>query len=144
MDIVSKEKRSHNMSRIRSVDTSPEMTVRNFLFKKGLRYRIHYPIQGKPDIVFVKKRKAIFINGCFWHGHSCKNSKIPKTNTDFWKRKIKSNKLRDKKSIKCLKQKKWSVMTIWECQLEKNTMITLNKILSWIKNESNNPRKSFN
>lgn len=107
------------MSRIKSADTGPERSVRKFLYKNGFRYRINYHITGKPDIVFPGKRIAVFVNGCFWHRHGCRNSVMPKTNRVFWRKKLSANVSRDKKVEKILKKEGWSVYRIWECELEK-------------------------
>ena len=97
MDVHSKETRSYNMSRIRSKNTKPEEIVRKHLFSLGFRYRKNdkrYP--GTPDIVLPKYKTVIFINGCFWHGHSgCKYFVVPKSNTEFWQNKIAANIARD-------------------------------------------------
>ncbi len=92
-DVHSKEKRSYNMSRIRSKDTKPELIVRQIPFSKGLRYRLHVnSLPGKPDIVLSKFHTVIFVHGCFWHGHNnCKYYVIPKTDTEKWKKKIARN-----------------------------------------------------
>lgn len=110
------------MSRIRSKNTKPELIVRKFLFSKGMRFRVNdkrYP--GKPDIVLPKYSTVIFVNGCFWHYHGCKNSNIPKTNTEFWTKKITGTVSRDRKSHKELMSLGWRVLIIWECELEPNT-----------------------
>ena len=87
MDIVSKKKRSEIMSKIRSKNTKPEMTVRKYLSSKGYRYRLHdKKLPGKPDIVLKKKKIAIQVRGCFWHGHNCKLAHYPKTNRKYWKK----------------------------------------------------------
>ncbi len=117
MDTISKEKRSVNMSKISSKNTKPEILVRKFFTKKGLRYRVHYNLPGKPDIVFPSKKIAIFVNGCFWHGHNCKNAHIPKTNVSFWKNKITKNKKRDMLILRKLKALGWTVKTFWECNI---------------------------
>lgn len=96
------------------------MILRTILHKSGFRFRIHYPIYGKPDIVFPKNRIAIFINGCFWHQHGCKNSVVPKTNTEFWTEKLSKNIERDKLVSSRLKNDKWIQKIIWECRIEKN------------------------
>ncbi len=124
------------MSRIRSKDTAPEILVRKFLFSKGLRYKLHDKLlPGKPDIIFPKYRTLVFINGCFWHGHSnCKYFNIPKTRTDFWVNKIKSNKIRDKKNIQLLIKLGWCVLIVFECELKGTRKEkTLNDILKNIK-----------
>jgi DNA mismatch endonuclease Vsr len=131
-DIHSSEIRSYNMSRIRGKNTKPEMLVRKFLFSKGFRYRINVrSLHGSPDIVSKKYRTAIFINGCFWHGHdNCKYYVIPKTKTDWWISKITSNKLRDKKNIESLEKEGWNVIVIWECELKKDKIdVTLNDLV---------------
>lgn len=94
------------------------MTLRKILHKSGFRYRVNYPLFGKPDIVFPKKKISIFVHGCFWHQHGCKNSVIPKTNNYFWKEKLNKNVLRDKKVAKELKRKQWTCKIIWECEIE--------------------------
>lgn len=117
MDKITPEIRSRNMSRIRSKNTKPELALRRMLFSKGYRYRIHYPLPGKPDIVFPSKKIAIFVNGCFWHGHGCKLDHISKTNSKFWNEKIKSNKKRDQINQDLIKNKRWKVIVIWECSV---------------------------
>lgn len=119
-DVHSKEVRSFNMSQIKGKNTKPEMLVRKFLFSNGIRYRLHdKKLPGKPDMVFPKYKKALFINGCFWHGHEgCKYFVIPKTRTDWWLNKINGNRKKDIESIAALKKLGWKVMTIWECELK--------------------------
>lgn len=117
MDIWDKQKRSAVMARIRSRDTKPEMIVRRYLYSRGYRYRKNVKgLPGTPDIVLHKYRVAIFIHGCFWHGHE--DGHLPKSNCDFWSRKIERNKLRDARNKEALKRLGWSVMTVWECQLK--------------------------
>lgn len=118
-DTLTKEQRHHCMSSIRSKNTKPEILVRKELFKRGFRYRINVrKLPGKPDIVLPKYKTAIFINGCFWHGHGgCRHFIIPKTNAEYWISKIRSNQQRDKESISKLQKAGWKVLTIWECEL---------------------------
>lgn len=121
VDKISKEARSKNMAQIKSKNTKPELIVRKYLFSKGMRFRVNdkrYP--GKPDIVLPKYKTIIFINGCFWHHHGCKNSTIPKSNTEFWSKKIKGTMLRDKKYHEELELLGWRVLTVWECELKHN------------------------
>lgn len=120
MDKISKEARSKNMTSIRSKNTQPELIIRRKLHKLGFRYRVHYPLVGKPDIVFPSKKIAIFVNGCFWHGHGCKNDHTPKTNGKYWSSKITVNKKRDRAIKKTLTKLNWKVLTIWECKIEIN------------------------
>lgn len=119
-DVHSKETRSYNMSQIRDKNTKPELLVRKYLFGNGFRYRVNVKdLPGKPDIVLTKYNTAIFIHGCFWHGHEgCKYFIIPKTRTEWWTQKIQKNIERDQKVHTKLKALGWNVMTIWECQLK--------------------------
>lgn len=132
MDRISKDKRSKNMSRIKSKNTKPEILIRKLLFKKGLRYRIHYNLPGKPDIVFLKNKIAIFIHGCFWHGHNCNEGHLPKTDTNFWKEKILGNKKRDITNKLKLKKLGWNVITLWECKIEKELDMLINRLFKLI------------
>lgn len=108
------------MSRIRAEETKPEEIVRKFLFSHGFRYRKNdkrYP--GKPDIVLPKYRTMIFVHGCFWHGHeNCKAAELPKTNTNFWKKKISDNRVRNQKNIDTLRKEGWNVIIIWQCEIK--------------------------
>ncbi|UEG54906.1 DNA mismatch endonuclease Vsr [Mucilaginibacter daejeonensis] len=119
-DVHSKETRSFNMSRIRGKDTKPELLVRKFLFAAGFRYRLHdKKLPGKPDIVLPKYKTAIFIHGCFWHGHEgCRYYVVPKTRSEWWLNKITSNKIKDSRDILSLKEEGWKILTIWECDLK--------------------------
>lgn len=118
MDIWSKKKRSAVMAKIRSKDTKPEWIVRRYLFSRGYRYRKNVKgLPGTPDIVLRKYGIVIFIHGCFWHGHEVDGT-MPRTNTEFWKKKIEGNRLRDKKNKEALKKMGWKIITIWECQLK--------------------------
>jgi DNA mismatch endonuclease, patch repair protein len=118
-DVHSEKVRSYNMSRIKGKNTKPEMLVRRFLFSHGYRYRLHEKkLPGKPDIVLPKYNTAIFIHGCFWHGHNdCRYFIIPKTRTDWWLDKINRNKTLDNKSAELLEKNGWRVIVIWECDL---------------------------
>lgn len=117
-DIFSSEKRSNIMSKISGKNTKPEILIRKFLFSKGFRYRINVKaLPGKPDIVLSKYKTVIFVNGCFWHGHTCKKGRIPSSNADFWKEKILNNKLRDKKNLDLLTELGWKVIIIWQCEI---------------------------
>jgi DNA mismatch endonuclease, patch repair protein len=121
------------MSRIKSKNTSSELIVRKFLYKKGFRFRVNYRLEGKPDIIFPGRRIVVFINGCFWHKHGCDNSVMPKTNRKFWKNKLNGNVERDKKVQKILKKEGWTVYRIWECELEEKNSKTLNNLETFLK-----------
>ncbi|WPV65411.1 very short patch repair endonuclease [Chitinophaga sp. LS1] len=130
MDIWSKQKRSEVMSKIRSKNTKPEILLRKALFAKGYRYRIHNKLlPGKPDIVFVKYKIAIFVHGCFWHYHSnCREGRIPDTNSIFWKEKLSKNVDRDLKHQHALTNEGWIVIIAWECEIEKQLDNTVGRI----------------
>lgn len=126
MDNHNKEQRHYNMSRIRSKNTSPEEKVRKYLFSQGFRYRKNdrrYP--GRPDIVLPKYKTVIFINGCFWHMHDCKDFVLPKSNLDYWLPKLERNKTRDKENIAKLKEMGWNVIVVWECRIKSEDNLKL-------------------
>ncbi|MDS0773419.1 very short patch repair endonuclease [Escherichia coli] len=127
------EQRSRTMQAVRSRDTKPEMIVRRFLHAQGLRYRLHgRDLPGSPDIVFPGKRFVVFVHGCFWHQHpNCPASSRPKTNTDYWDKKLDRNVERDLAVKKSLEQKGWSVKVVWECQIKNN--VKLEELASDIK-----------
>ena len=115
---MTSQERSRNMAAIKSKNTKPEIAVRKNLHALGYRFRLHRKdLPGKPDIVLPKYKTVIFVNGCFWHQHKgCKYSRLPKTNIDFWKRKLEGNTQRDKLKQSKLKDMGWKVINIWECQ----------------------------
>jgi|ERR1035441_2122493 DNA mismatch endonuclease (patch repair protein) len=135
MDIWSKEKRSEVMSKIRSKNTKPEKLLRSLLHKSGYRFRIHKKdLPGKPDVVLTKYKTVIFVHGCFWHSHKkCQEGKIPKTNVKFWTDKLQKNILRDREHSRKLKKDGWKVITVWECELEKNPNNILKRIFHSLK-----------
>lgn len=116
---------SLRMKRVKQRDTAPELIVRKVLFSSGYRYRIHRrDLPGSPDIVFPGRRKAIFVNGCFWHGHeNCSRASLPKTRLEYWKDRIFKNRERDARSIAALEKLGWVVDTIWECQTRDMTSL---------------------
>jgi DNA mismatch endonuclease (patch repair protein) len=106
------------MSRIRGVNTKPELQVRKLLFASGFRYRLNLAtLPGKPDLVFPKYHAVAFVHGCFWHGHRCHLFKVPETNQQFWLRKIEANRDNDLRKLRELRREGWRVLTIWECAL---------------------------
>ena len=126
-DIVDKETRSRIMSSIRSKNTKVEWILRRALWKKGLRYRLHYKIKGSPDIVFPSKKVAVFIDGDFWHGYNWEKLK-PKLKNEFWVNKILRNMQRDKEVNEELKKMGWKVIRIWEHELRKDVNKCVKKI----------------
>lgn len=129
------------MAAIKGKDTKPEMIVRKYLFSRGLRFRVQVrELPGTPDIVLPKYKTAIFVNGCFWHGHEgCKYFRLPKSNVEFWKEKIERNIERDRESMQALLDLGWKVIRVWECKLRSkaNREETLNKIYNSITTSGN-------
>jgi DNA mismatch endonuclease (patch repair protein) len=121
MDTLTPEQRSERMGRVRNKDTKPELKVRRLLHRMGYRYRLHAgDIPGRPDVVFRRKRKAIFVHGCFWHRHpdpACPLARTPKSRHDFWSAKFAANVARDARVTDELSQLGWDAFTVWECQL---------------------------
>ena len=118
-DNRTKDSRSRLMSRIGSKHTKPELVVRSLLHRLGYRYRLHRKdLPGRPDIVFIGRCMAIFVHGCFWHGHGCKIGKLPKTNLGFWKPKIERNRERDRENRSKLEELGWAVEEVWQCETE--------------------------
>jgi len=135
MDIWTKEKRSEVMSKIKGKNTKPELILRCNLFKQGFRFRIHRKdLPGKPDIVLPKYKTVIFVHGCFWHYHkSCREGRIPSTNSKFWQDKLEHNISKDKENMKALKKENWKVFVVWECEIEKQFERTIKKLTAKIK-----------
>lgn len=119
-DVMTPEQRSHCMAAIKGKDTKPEMTVRKYLFSRGLRYRVNNrKLPGSPDIVLKKYKTVVFVDGCFWHGHEgCKYFRLPKTNDIFWHHKIAMNIARDYANGIDLQLAGWKVIRIWECDIK--------------------------
>lgn len=135
-DRIPQGRRSWNMSRIKSKDTSIELAVRRYLFAKGFRFRKNdrrYP--GTPDIVLPKYKTVIFIHGCFWHRHPyCSKATTPKTNAEFWQAKFNRNVANDKKHYAELEAQGWNVIVIWECELTKrNFQGTMDRVVHEIE-----------
>ncbi|HOZ27124.1 MAG TPA: DNA mismatch endonuclease Vsr [Hyphomonadaceae bacterium] len=117
-DVFDTETRSAVMRAVKSRDTAPEMKVRRAAHALGLRFRLHRSdLPGKPDLVFPAKQTALFVHGCFWHGHDCaRGARMPQNNRDYWQAKISRNRARDKASLAALKKLGWTPRIIWECQ----------------------------
>lgn len=126
MDKISPERRSANMGRIRSKDTSPEIALRRLVHRLGYRFRLHRKdLPGRPDIVFPARRKIILVHGCFWHQHSgCREGRIPGSRLDYWDAKLKRNQVRDAANRTLLEEQGWKVLVVWECELKDVTTVT--------------------
>lgn len=123
------------MSRIRGKDTGPERLLRSLLHRAGYRFRLHeQSLPGRPDIVLKKHRSVMFVHGCFWHRHSgCHNATTPSTRPDFWISKFEGTIERDRRAAEALKKAGWKVLTIWECELEKDPQRVLRDIASQLE-----------
>ena len=117
-DLISPARRSENMRAIKSKNTSPERRVRSAAHSLGLRFRLHRrDLPGSPDLIFPKKKTALFVHGCFWHRHkNCPGATTPKTNAEYWNSKFRRNMERDRESRRKLEQDGWKVLVIWECE----------------------------
>lgn len=126
------------MSRINSKDTKPELILRRWLWHNGYRYRLYIKdLPGTPDIVFQKDKKIIFVHGCFWHKHNCNFFKWPKTNNDFWERKILGTVKRDEENYSKLKKLGWHYFIVWECQLnDRNVKQLFDRVSYFLESRS--------
>ena len=119
-DHVSPKKRSAIMAQVRTRNTGPELVARKMLHRLGYRYRLHRKdLPGSPDIVFPRTKLAIFVNGCFWHGHACRYGRLPKSKLQYWRPKIEANRTRDVSKQRQLRQRGWSFLVVWQCELRK-------------------------
>lgn len=120
--------RSENMRRIRSKDTKPELLVRRLAHALGYRFRLHRKeLSGKPDLVFVSRRKVIFVHGCFWHQHpdkNCSDARMPKSRTDYWLPKLERNQQRDAEHMATLRAAGWRVLVVWDCETRNEERLT--------------------
>ena len=137
VDSLSAERRSWNMSRIRSRDTGPERQLRSMLHRAGLRFRLHdRSLPGTPDIVMKRHRAVILVHGCYWHRHvGCRNATTPSTRAEFWKSKFEATVARDKRNAYALKELGLRVIVIWECELKKNPDKVRSEIQMRLKEE---------
>lgn len=128
-DRLSKQKRSWLMGRVRGSNTLPERLVEKFLRQRGIRFRRHdRQLPGTPDIILPERHVAIFVNGCFWHGHKgCRRSRLPSTRRRFWSEKIEANRKRDERVRRALRREGWSVLTVWGCRT--NSVASLSSAL---------------
>ena len=121
MDTLTHKQRSERMSKVRGVDTKPEILVRRLIHGMGYRYRLHVKsLPGRPDLVFPSRQKVVFVHGCFWHRHPdplCALARLPKSRLNFWRTKLEGNRVRDSRIEAKLRRLGWKVMVIWECQV---------------------------
>lgn len=123
-DVFSAAIRSEVMSRIKSKGTTPELIVRKIAFGLGYRYRLNSSsLPGKPDLIFPRFHKVIFVHGCFWHQHSCGRGEKPRSNRRYWEQKLARNVFRDKRNLVELKRLGWKALVIWECRFKNRTLI---------------------
>jgi DNA mismatch endonuclease (patch repair protein) len=142
-DIVDEQTRSRMMAGIRSANTRPEITIRKALHAAGFRYRLHpRNVPGKPDMAFMRYRAAVFVNGCFWHGHDCPLFRLPDTRREFWTAKIERNRKRDAEVRRQLQEAGWRTLTIWECAIRGKGAPGLASVLaaagSWLRGGATN------
>jgi DNA mismatch endonuclease (patch repair protein) len=127
MDVLTPNQRRTNMRRIRGKDTAPELLLRRGLHAAGLRFRLHVrDLPGRPDMVFPRHRAAVFVHGCFWHGHNCPLF----TRRDFWSAKIAGNRARDSRNRDSLVEEGWRVLTVWECSLKGSARRPLSEVFT--------------
>lgn len=130
VDIVDRATRSRMMAGIRGKDTKPELLIRKALHAAGFRYRLHAKLPGRPDIVLPKHGAAIFVHGCFWHGHDCHLFKWPATRQAFWKQKIEGNRARDARNLADLRADGWRILTVWECAIKGRAKMPLERVVA--------------
>ena len=136
-DVYSSDKRSAVMRRVKGKDTGPELKVRKALTRIGARYRLHRKdLPGNPDIVMPGRKLALFVHGCFWHGHDCaRGARVPKQNQDYWVGKVERNRARDARSREALATLNWRAETLWECEL-KDDVALAERLMALLKNDS--------
>lgn len=134
MDSLTPERRSALMKRVKRSDTKPELTLRKALHKMGFRYVIgDKRLPGTPDLAFPKYKAVVFVHGCFWHGHNCRQGRAPSSNVGYWVPKIEANRARDARKEQGLRDLGWRVFTVWECELKAARRVeTINGLASQI------------
>lgn len=132
-DVHTPEMRSLNMSRVRGRDTKPEMIIRRGLHARGLRFRLQRrDLPGRPDIVLPSRKVALFVHGCFWHGHDCHLFRMPATRSEFWSGKIATNAQRDAAAAEVLTGMGWRVGIVWECAIRGPGRLAPEELIDWI------------
>ena len=142
-DVYGSEKRSAVMRRVKGSGTAPELAVRRLVWRLGGRYRLNRKdLPGKPDIVLAGRRLAIFVHGCFWHGHDCaRGARVPKANRDYWLAKVGGNRARDLTARAALQAAGWRVETVWECEL-KDAAALQASVVGWLERRRPSPMLS--
>ena len=144
MDVHNITQRSRNMSAIRGKDTKPELIVRRGLHAAGFRFRLHdRKLPGAPDIVLAKHEAAVFVHGCFWHGHDCALFRWPRTRQDFWREKITGNVERDRRAVERLRESGWRILIIWECALKGIARVGAERVTALASDWLQSPSRSL-
>lgn len=126
VDTRTPQQRRRIMQAVKSENTAPELIVRRLLHGMGYRYRLHHKdLPGRPDIALIARRRAIFVHGCFWHGHDCRKGRLPKSRLDYWKPKLERNKERDREKAELLESLGWEVLVVWQCETVDLVALTL-------------------
>jgi DNA mismatch endonuclease (patch repair protein) len=139
MDSLTSEARSALMKSVKRSNTKPEVTLRKELHRRGFRYVIgDRRLPGTPDLVFPRYKAAVFVHGCFWHGHDCRQGQTPRSNADFWRNKVLGNRARDSRKEEALRALRWRVLTVWECDLKATRrQATVDALAADLRDESN-------
>ena len=131
-DILTPSQRSELMSRIRGVDTRPELLVRRRLHALGYRFRVHARgLPGRPDLVFTRRRAVVFVHGCFWHRHGCRKTYVPKSRRQFWRNKFAENQARDERNRTLLLRDGWRIFVAWECEIDSDETL-LHRLVAFL------------
>lgn len=143
-DVLTRKQRSHCMSRIRGKHTKPELIIRKGLFALGFRYQLHRDqLPGCPDLVLSKYGAVIFVHGCFWHEHKCRLFQWPKTNADFWRKKISRNRANDAKNLARLRLAGWRTLVVWECAIRDTNRSSPAKVINRVERWLHSRRRSL-
>jgi DNA mismatch endonuclease (patch repair protein) len=137
------ELRSRTMRAVKATDTAPEIAVRRLIHRMGYRFRLYRrDLPGKPDVVLPRFQKVVFVNGCFWHGHDCpRGARMPKTNAEYWSKKITGNRLRDNANMTALAKIGWRAMVVWECELKEPDLVE-RKLINFLRKGQSAAKKS--
>ena len=144
-DIFNNEKRSEIMRKVKSKkNKSTELRLIDIFKQNGITgWKRNYPVKGHPDFVFLKEKVAVFVDGCFWHGHDCPRGQRPQTNADFWNQKIDRNVIRDKSDVSLLESLGWRVLIVWECEIKKkNEAVLLSRVKEFLLHSTNTIQNS--